>query len=62
MKAIVILLVFMACVGYSHTDAEKWRYVDAILTRASMVASDVDHAPQILLEGRNGRRKYVQSL
>ncbi len=45
MKAIVILLVFMACVGYSHTDAEKWSYVDAILTRASMVASDVDRAP-----------------
>ena len=62
MKAIVVLLVFMSCVGYSHTDAEKWRYVDAILTRASMVASDVDHAPQILLEGRNDRRKYVQSL
>ncbi len=40
MKAIVVLLVFMAYVGYSHTDAEKRRYVDAILTRASMVASD----------------------
>ena len=46
MRAIVVLLVFMSCVGYSHTDAEKWRYVDAILTRASMVASDDNWASE----------------
>ena len=46
MRVIVVLLVFMSCVGYSHTDAEKWRYVDAILTRASMVASDDNWASE----------------
>ena len=46
MRAIVVLLVFMSCVGYSHTDVEKWRYVDAILTRASMVASDDNWASE----------------
>ncbi len=46
MKAIVVLLVFMSCVGYSHTDAEKRRYVDAILTRTANVASDDNWASE----------------
>ncbi len=55
MKAIVVLLVFMSCVGYSHTDAEKWRYVDAILTRTANVASDDNWAS----EGRDPDQNNV---
>ena len=46
MKVIVVLLVFMSWVGYSHTDAEKRRYVDAILTRTANVASDDNWASE----------------
>ena len=40
MKTMTLLLVFLSCVGYSHTDEEKSRYVNGILEGALYVASD----------------------
>lgn len=45
------------------SESQKSRKVkDASDNIMKRLEEDVDHAPQILLEGRNGRRKYVQSL
>ena len=52
---------------FDCTCTNKQAFIDNVFLRIVRLSSerleeDVDRAPQILLEGRNGRRKYVQSL
>lgn len=72
-KSVLFVLAFymtnICSVGCSRScevnvsvSAEKDRFEGRSDNAVRRLEEDVDHAPQILLEGRNDRRKYVQSL